>query len=339
VHVVALVESLDHVCCRYRIAAFRPALAAAGHRLEIQPLPHGAFARVGIGRGLQHADAVIVQRKLLPRWTIALLRQRVKRLIFDFDDAVWLRDSYASRGFDDPRRANRFRALVRASDLIVAGNDYLAAEASRYTSANRVHVIPTCVEPVHYPLATHAQDDACQLVWIGSASTLRGLDRFRNTLSAVGRAIPGIRLKLICDRFLQIPDLPIDECHWREESEGREIAAASIGITFTPDDPWSQGKCGLKVLQYQAAGLPVVANPVGVHPLMVRDGETGFLAASAEDWVRAVSRLAADPGLRQRLGANGRWQVEASYSVAAGAAAWVRALEQLSGLAQLRKSG
>lgn len=337
--VVALVESHDHVCCRYRIAAFRPHLAAAGHRLEIQPLPRSTFARLLIGRDLQHADAVIVQRKLLPPWTVSLLRRRAKRLIFDFDDAVWLRDSYSQRGFDDARRLNRFRAIVQACDLVIAGNDYLAAAAARYTSADRVQVIPTCVEPANYPVATHTRASGCQLVWIGSASTLRGLERFMHTLSALGRSLPGIRLKLICDQFLHIPDLPIDACTWREEAEGMEIAQADLGISWIPDDPWSRGKCGLKILQYQAAGLPVVANPVGVHPEMVRDGETGFLANTAAEWAAAVARLAAEPYLRRRLGLHGRRQMEASYSVAAGTAAWARALDRLAGLAQLGKSG
>ena len=96
--IAALVESIDHVCCRYRVAAFRDAFAAAGHPLEIRPLPRTPLARLRIGRDLGNFDAVIVQRKLLPRWMVALLRRRAKRLIFDFDDAVWLRDSYSRAG-------------------------------------------------------------------------------------------------------------------------------------------------------------------------------------------------------------------------------------------------
>ena len=97
-----------------------------------------------------------------------------------------------------------------------------------------------------------------------------------------------------------------------------------------PDDPWSRGKCGLKVLQYQAAGLPVVANPVGVQTEFVRDGQTGFLATTTEEWVSAIRQLAGDAETRRRLGAAGRRQVEAGYSVAAGAAKWVAALGRLA---------
>src|SRR5437870_8153881 len=95
VHLVALVESEAHVCCRYRLAAFRSHFVAAGHTFEFQPLPRSWFGRVTLGRDLSHADVIILQRKLLPRWVTALLRRRAARLIFDFDDALWLRDSHS----------------------------------------------------------------------------------------------------------------------------------------------------------------------------------------------------------------------------------------------------
>jgi glycosyltransferase involved in cell wall biosynthesis len=325
VRLAALVESVDHVCCRYRLAAFRPHLAAAGHELSLSALPGSWFGRLTMGDPA--ADAVIVQRKLLPTVAISLLRRRAKRLIFDFDDAVWLRDSYSPKGFHDARRTRRFRAMMQACDLVIAGNEYLAAEAQRYGA--RALVIPTCVDTTRLRVRTlHPRSDSLQLVWVGSSSTLRGLEQFTPTLSAIGRALPNVRLKIICDRFIDIPDLPVDRCEWNEATEGDEIAAADVGIGWVPDDPWSRGKCGLKVLQYQAAGLPVIANPVGVQADFVRDGATGYQATTTEDWVTAVRRLT-DTALRHRLGDTGRRQAEQHYSVAAGAARWLAALEEL----------
>jgi glycosyltransferase involved in cell wall biosynthesis len=339
VHLVALVESETHVCCRYRLAAFRHTFAAAGHTLDFRPLPRTTIARLAIGCDIGRADAVILQRKLLPRWTTALLRSRVRRLIFDFDDAVWLRDSYSPKGFDDPRRAARFRAVVRAADLVIAGNDYLAAEARRWADPERIAVIPTCVDVAHYSTAPHVPRDGLQLVWVGSSSTLRGMERFAPTLSAIGAVVPGTRLKLVCDRFIDIPNLPVDPCPWNAETDAADIASADVGIGWVPDDPWSRGKCGLKVLQYQAAGLPVVANPVGVQAELVRDDETGFLATTQEEWVEAVRRLATEADLRRRMGNAGRRQAEAEYSVESGARRWVAALDRLAGEPRLRKSG
>jgi hypothetical protein len=226
---------------------------------------------------------------------------------------------------------------VSACDLVVAGNEYLASEAARYTPHERVVVIPTCVEPATYPLHSLRSGPGVQLVWIGSQSTLRGLERFTQVLSAVGRAVPGTRLKLICDRFIKIPDLPTGECAWSEATEAAEIASADVGISWVPDDPWSRGKCGLKVLQYQAAALPVIANPIGVHTEMVRAEETGFRATTAEQWIAAVTRLSTDGALRRRLGQTGRRDVELNYSVAAGSRRWLTALGRL--VHPLRKSG
>jgi glycosyltransferase involved in cell wall biosynthesis len=328
--IVALVESESHVCCRYRVAAFRPVLEAAGYSVALRPLPGSLWRRVRVYRSLRTADVVVLQRRLLPAFELALLRRRAGRLVFDFDDAVWLRDSYSPKGPTSGRRARRFRAAVRSADLVFAGNDYLAAEAARYTTADRVAVIPTCVDPATYPVARHdGPAGAVRLVWVGSSSTLQGLERFRGTLEAVGRAVPGARLKLVCDRFLTLKHLPVDPVPWSPDTEAAELASSDVGIGWVPDDSWSRGKCGLKVLQYQAAGLPVVANPVGVQGGLVRDGETGFAAVTADEWISAIRRLADDPGLRLRLGSAGRRQVEEGYSVAVGGRRWLERLDRM----------
>ena len=324
----ALVESADHVCARYRLRAFAPHLAAAGHSLDLHPLPGDWWGRLSIARTLRDADAVVLQRKLLSRPEIALLRRTVRRLWFDLDDAVWMRDSYAGKGFHSRKRLGRFRATVRAADAVVAGNAYLAEHAMA-EGARAAWVIPTCVDVHRYPLACHDREGA-ELVWVGSSATLRGLEAVAPILNSIGEQVPGARLKLVCDRFFQPGRLPVVECPWSEAREAADIAASDVGISWVPDDPWSRGKCGLKVLQYMAAGLPVVANPVGVHVNMVRPGETGFLATTEAEWVEAIRTLAADPELRRRMGATGRKLVEQQYSVEAGAALWSNLIDGLT---------
>ena len=95
-----------------------------------------------------------------------------------------------------------------------------------------------------------------------------------------------------------------------------------------PDDEVSRGKCGLKALQCMATGRPVVASPVGVNSEIVRDGENGFLASSTDEWVDALSRLAADGPLRARLGRTARATVEEGYSAEISAARFARAVER-----------
>lgn len=325
---IGLVDSEDHVCCRYRLAAFRPILAAAGHSLDLVPLPDNPLTRLRTFCSLARYDAVILQRKLLARLSTALLRRYCQRLIFDLDDAVWLRDSYHPKGVESEKRLRRFETTCQMADLVVAGNDHLAHFSERY-APTRVVTIPTCVDPSRYSVAEHRSANPT-LVWVGSSSTLAGLQRIRGTLEAVGQAIPGLTLKIICDEPIEFEALNVKYVPWTEAGEASEIASSDIGIAWMPDDAWSRGKCGLKVLQYLAAGVPVVANRVGVHLTMVREGMTGLLADSPEDWIRAIRTLADNPDLRRKLGATGRTYVEFDYSVAEGGRHWVAALDRLA---------
>lgn len=292
-------------------------------------MPRHWFSRLRLFQHLRGAN-VIVQRRLLAGWQRSLLRRAARRLLFDFDDAMFLRDSYAARGLQDRRRLRRFAGMVRCADAVIAGNAFLAEAAAEWTDERSIQVIPTCVDPERYPLAEPVrQGEGVQLVWVGSSSTLRGLQAIAPLLEKIGRNVPGVRLKLLCDRFLTLRHLPVLPVRWTEANEATEIASADIGISWLPDDAWSRGKCGLKVLQYLVAGLPVIANPVGVQIEMVRHGETGFLVRTPEQWIEAVRRLAEDVALRRRMGRAGRRLVETRFSVAVGAARWIRVLDRL----------
>jgi glycosyltransferase involved in cell wall biosynthesis len=329
--IAGLVKDPLDPSARHRLAALSPWLEAGGHRLEIAAWPPATLERIRRIRSVRRADLVVIQRRLLPRWALELLRRAARRLVFDFDDAIHRPDSSSEKD-RSAVRLRRFAATVRAADVVVAGNDSLRAEAARLADSSRLRVIPTCIEPARYTAARHARrGGAVELAWIGSRSTLEGLERAAPIIDAVGRAVPGIALKVICDRFPRFRDMPVREVRWSAEDETAELAAADVGVSWLPDDAWSRGKCGLKVLQYMAAGLPVVANPVGVQAAMVLPGETGFLASSPEEWTAAVRRLADDPDLRRRMGAAARRRVETEWSTERAAGLWVEILRSLSG--------
>ena len=329
---LALVDAPDHVCCRYRLRAFEPAMQRAGWSLVPQALARGAFQRWRQFARAVDYDAVVLQRRLLPGWQILELRRRARRLIFDFDDAVLYRDSYDRRGPHCRKRARRFARTVALADLVIAGNDFLADRALQAGARpERVRVIPTCVETRDYRPRSQGGDGSrfgLDLVWIGSSSTLQGLEQERALWERIGREVPGVRLRVICDRFPSFEALPVLEIPWRAESEREELAAGDVGVSWIPDDLWSRGKCGLKTLQYQAAGLPVITNPVGVQTEMVVPEVNGLHAASHDEWVEAVRRLVHDPGLRSWMGTRARSQVESGYSVAAWADTFVASIAE-----------
>ena len=325
---LALLEAPDHVCGRYRVRAFAPAIEAAGGILTIEGLARGPLARLRQFRAAAKFDAVLLQRKLLPAWQLVGLRRQAKRLIFDYDDAVLYRDSYDPRGPHCNRRAARFARTVRLADAVIAGNDFLARCAlDAGAKPGRVRVIPTCIEPAKYLPRVHGTTaEGMQLVWVGSSSTMQGLELQRAMWDRLAAEVPGLKLRLIADRTPDLGRLPVVAVAWSEATEAWEIAAGDVGISWIPDDLWSRGKCGLKALQYQAAGLPVVANPVGVHPKMIVPGVSGFLPDTPEAWARAIRSLAADPGLRARMGRAARLSLEAGYSVSAWSATFLAAL-------------
>ena len=325
---LALVESPDHVCCRYRIRPFTSFLNDAGWSLSYERFDRGALLRPFHLRWAKQFDAVILQRKLLPAWQLRALRRYSRHLVYDFDDAVKFRDSYDRRGLESHWRSRRFARTVRMADTVVAGNDFLADCALRDGApVERVHVIPTCVDPRNYPIARQKPGgDHLDLVWIGSASTLQGLEQSRPIWQRLAEAFPQLRLRVICDRFPDSFPIPVIPIEWNEQTEAREIAAGHVGVSWIPDDLWSRGKCGLKILQYQAAGLPVIANPVGSHCEMIRSGETGFLATTPEEWLAAMMLMVRDARARQKMGLLARQRVAADFSVSAWAETFVSSM-------------
>lgn len=314
--VLALTEAPNHVCYRYRIEAFAPALNARGWTLESLPLEANTFQRSAQLRAAAGADVTILQRRLLPLWQLRMLRKAARFLVYDFDDALFCRDSYSRKGPLSWARLAHFWATVYAADAVTAGNGYLASQAGSYIDPARVHLLPTCVDPRLYPLANHRRAGGdVKLVWIGQHSTLNCLNFAQPQLAAAAARLEGLEFRVICNRFPQLDGVNVVPRQWSMASEAAEVAAADIGVSWLPDDTWSRGKCGLKVLQYMAAGLPVVANPIGMNCEMVLEGKTGLLAETPAEWAAAVARLAEDPELRARMGLAARRHVERIFSV------------------------
>jgi glycosyltransferase involved in cell wall biosynthesis len=196
---------------RYRITPFAEAFHNQNGPLGIKEIPKGILGRIRLANGLKGSQ-LILQRKLLPVWQTQWLRKRVKNLVFDFDDAVILRDSYHPKGFYDRKRLSRFQAVMEAADAVVAGNQYLAERASEFRKNTRTYIIPTCINPSLYPpnTRTRGPGDPFYLAWIGSSSTLQGVEAQANTWNLVGREVGDSILRVICDRFLRVLVTPLD---------------------------------------------------------------------------------------------------------------------------------
>jgi glycosyltransferase involved in cell wall biosynthesis len=319
--ILALVEAPGHVCCRYRITAFEPWLKRFGVQITYQQIEKKPLARLRQMQSAGRFDSVILQRKLLDPLSFGALRKSARHLIFDFDDAVLYRDSYATRGHHCPRRKARFEQTVRSSDVILAGNSFLLSLADQHGArGSSLHYMPTCVDLDSYERSRLKRpdraDDRLVMVWIGSSSTLKGIEATSELWERVGRKVQNLSFRVVCDRFPKFQNLQVEPVRWSEATEIENIVRADIGISHVPDDLWSRGKCGLKVLQYLAGGLPVLTNPVGVHREMIRPGQNGFLVSSNDEWLEAIRWLARNPDLLKEMGTAGMETIRHGYDVA-----------------------
>jgi glycosyltransferase involved in cell wall biosynthesis len=262
----------------------------------------------------------LIQRQadLLP--TVSLERQAWagRRLVVDVDDAIW-HDRAPSAGAHPlallKASAHKARWLARRADTVIAGNDLLAEWFQPY--AERIVVVPSLVEHVDVPARHHADTDTTVLGWIGSRSTSRYLGALATPLARLATSCPGRRLRLMVvgGEAPAIAGIETSTLPWNEENERSALAVMDIGLMPLPDTPWTRGKCAYKALQYMAAGVPVVADDVGVTADVIGHDRGGLVARTPDDWVEALRVLAGSASLRARLGAVGRATVATGYSV------------------------
>ncbi len=321
-NIAALVPELEAPSCRFRIAQYRDPLRKEGIELAVREIPRGLRARYGRLSAAAGFDAVVLHRKLLSLFEFRCLRSAARRLIFDFDDAVMLRDSNSAK-FESKSRRRRFSRLVAGADLVIAGNRYLAELAREFNPA--VRIIPTPVDLDEFP--SRPRPGAGKTIgWVGTSSNFIYLRPVLPALARVLERDPERRLVIVAERRPVLEGIRFEFRPWSPETERSALADFSLGIMPLNDDPWSRGKCSFKILRYFAAFLPVVASPVGMNREVVRPGENGFLALSGEEWEEALEKIISDGALRERLGTEGRKTVEAGFSLASAVPRLIEAL-------------
>lgn len=325
---------------RMRSFQYLPWLGAAGINVTVAPLfsdqyvsglqqntkslTEAASAYVGRIKALlscKKFDLLWIEKEALPwlpAWFEKALLPKSIPFVLDYDDAVFHHYDQHRISLVKHLFSGKHPELMRGAALVVAGNAYLA-DFAKQSGAVRVELVPTVIDLVRYPSAVFKPNNTNNLPrcigWIGQRVTASFLSPYKSLftqMSTTGKA-----------RFVSVGidavslGLPMESIAWSEDTEVQSIASFDIGIMPLLDEPFARGKCGYKLIQYMACGLPVVASPVGVNCQLVEHGVTGFLAETPAQWADALSTLLADAELRQRMGQAGRKKVESQFCIQA----------------------
>lgn len=334
---IALLSKYSRLGASSRLRTFQylPALKNAGFEVQLIPLfddnyLHHLYAgrrsikailsyyykRIRILRDLVNVDLIWLEYEgfpYFPYWLEKFLLPTGVPYIVDYDDAVFHNYDQSSHSLVRLLSHKIDKVMANAA-LVICGNEYLASRA-RKSNAKHVKIVPTVIELSRYSLTKRNVDQGSVIGWAGSPSTQKYiLDILPSLQNICGDN--SARLVLVGahpDFSIGLPDEAVDIVEWSEESESQAISNFDIGIMPLPDEPWARGKCGYKLIQYMACGLPVIASPVGVNTEIVEHGVNGFLANTQEEWCQALTTLKEDSALRKKMGDAGRRKVEEKY--------------------------
>jgi len=276
-------------------------------------------------RRSKNFDLIFIQREALLLGSSFFEKRFYKKnkVIFDFDDSIWLLDtSPENKKFEFLKNPDKTKTNIQHAHAVIAGNQFLADYAKQFNS--NVFLIPTTIDTEFHkpqPSSPHrrgTEGEVKKIVigWSGSITTIKHFEIAVPALKKILAKYPNqLEIHVIGQGNYVNPELPVISKNWSSKTEVSDLNEFDIGIMPLPNDEWVKGKCGLKGLSYMACGVATVMSNVGVNPEIINHGENGYLAESEADWVNCISLLIENPELRNKLAEAGRKTVVEKYSV------------------------
>lgn len=338
---------------RVRMVQYLPCLRNAGFECDVRPFfdddyihalfkgkPRNLqsvldayFQRISIAIKSNRYDLIWLQYELLPwlpHWLESFFLRGKPKLMIDYDDAIFHRYDEHPSAWIRAIFGKKIDHVMRSADVVVAGNEYLAARAEQ-AGAKWVEIIPSVVDIKRYQLKEQRgrKDKIVRVGWIGSPTTVRYLVLIKKIIETILNdkskfIIIGAKIPTTFEGYM------VESWAWSLETEVDLITSLDIGVMPLADTPFELGKCGYKLIQYMACGLPVVASPVGINKKIVRHGENGFLAGNDREWIEAITMLEENPLLRKEMGLKGRELVEEKYALQVTAPKIVNIINQIN---------
>jgi len=327
--------------CRFRVSQYIPYLREHGFDVTVSPFYSreyfgfvyrpGNYLRKAAGfigltlrrlnelSSIRDYDLVLLYREAIPIGP-PFIERRIAQMgvpiVYDFDDAIFLPAvSEANRAVSFLKNPARVSQILKSSDQVTVGNEFLAAYARKFNP--HVTVIPTAVDTDRFvPRAdTPSTDRRLVVGWVGSPTTFQYLESLKDVLAEVSKRHPFTLKVSGAGRAVNFPGVDVQVVPWSMADEVSLFNTCDIGVYPLTDDDWSRGKCGFKAIQCMACGVPVVAAAVGVNREIINHGVNSMLASTPQEWIEHLSRLLTDAALRRSMAIAGRATIEARYSL------------------------
>lgn len=310
---------LGHITPQVRGGVYRELFERQGWKMAFADVSRDPVA--AILEEARDSTVIYLLKVGSPRFLRRLRAATRAALVFDFTDPLWMR-SFRLSGWHD------LEGVLRAVDGVICENDAVAGHAARYNGA--VYVVPTCAQTELFE-GTSSGDEAradaggaarVRIGWVGSRTTVSALEKIRGPLRRVCARHPEAEVRLVgCrpgDAARILGDIPHSVLpEYGEADMVREMRALDVGLFPAPRDAEDyRARGALKALLYLAAGVPPLCQEGGDCSRLLREGETGMLAATEEEWEAKLGALVEDAALRRRIGEAGRAWVRREHSLA-----------------------
>jgi glycosyltransferase involved in cell wall biosynthesis len=278
-------------------------------------------------------ENIIIQLGSDPTWIpqIKQWQKEGKKVFYECDDFLHGIHNIKDHRFKSEfakKRVKKYVEVMSACDSLICSTEFLANEYSKYNS--EVYVCENGIDTELYEnQKQQTQEETVFFGWSGGTGHLQAIKSWFNAILLVmnykknsyfvtcGANYADQAEQIFPNRATSIPWTTIENYPF-------VINSFDIAIAPSHDSKYFKSKSDLRWLEAGASGVPVIANPITYKE--IKEGETGFLAETPEDFEEKLIKLIEDKDLRQKVGEQAREYIKQNRDISVMKNQWAQIL-------------
>lgn len=265
------------------------------------------FRRINAISKVKNAKVVFIQRSMFPYYINQqkpvlekMLKKQGNFVVLDFWDSVWEKNK--------PLTDN----TARVADLITVSNQYLYQYFIQLNQ--KVKLFNIAIDNTKYVKKNdYSVSGVLRLAYIGYPSNVGKFISLFEPIALELKKKIDFKLIIISNATFELSYSEAEYHPFNYTTFSEILASCDIGLYLVEESNISKGKSAMKVIDYLASGLPVVASPWGVHGF--EDGKHLLFCENNDDFVKQIINLAENKDLRQNLAMNAQKIISEKFSV------------------------